>query len=121
MQGVDGIGGFFFRARDPDGLARWYEEHLGIGAAPGTWSPAGGITVFAPFAESDGYFPPRNRWMINFRVSDLDALAARLEAAGIAVEADPAWQSEVGRFARIHYPEGNPIELWEPSAEVRGR
>nr|WP_240639560.1 VOC family protein [Pseudofulvimonas gallinarii] len=54
--------------------------------------------------------------MINFRVDDLDAMIAQLQAAGIAVETRPdEWDSEVGRFARIHDPEGNPIELWEPS------
>ena len=56
--------------------------------------------------------------MINFRVSDLDRLLASLRKAGVEVKTDPAWDSpEVGRFARIHDPEGNPIELWEPPEE----
>ena len=53
--------------------------------------------------------------MINFRVDDLAALTEQLQAAGIAVETNPDWDSEVGKFARIHDPEGNPIELWQPN------
>ncbi|WP_368040136.1 VOC family protein [Ruegeria atlantica] len=55
------------------------------------------------------------QWMINFRVDDLAALIAQLEAAGITVETRAEWDSEVGKFARIHDPEGNPIELWQPN------
>ncbi len=58
--------------------------------------------------------------MVNFRVDDLDAMMASLRAAGIAVETRPDWDSEVGRFCRIHDPEGNPIELWEPSQMAGG-
>ncbi|MEM7710928.1 MAG: VOC family protein [Pseudomonadota bacterium] len=119
MERVEGIGGLFVWARDPAALAQWYETHLGVDGAHGAWAPRGGTTIFAPFAEDDGYFPTANRWMLNFRVRDLDAMTAQLDAAGIAVRTDPIWTSEVGRFARIHDPEGNPIELWEPSAMVR--
>ncbi len=56
--------------------------------------------------------------MINFRVRDLDAMLRQLRAAGIAAETRSEWDSEVGRFARIHDPEGNPIELWEPKADL---
>ncbi|WP_367648179.1 VOC family protein [Ruegeria arenilitoris] len=55
------------------------------------------------------------QWMINFRVDDLAALIAQLEAAGFTVETRAEWDSEVGKFARIHDPEGNPIELWQPN------
>jgi predicted enzyme related to lactoylglutathione lyase len=56
--------------------------------------------------------------MLNLRVSDLDSLLEQLASRGIAVVVKPEWDSpEVGRFARIHDPEGNPIELWEPPAE----
>lgn len=108
-----GIGGVFFRAKDTESLAKWYETHLGI---PGFWQQEAGFTVFAPFKEDTGYFPAQKQWMINIRVDDLDALIGQLEAAGIGVETRPdEWDSpETGRFARIHDPEGNAIELWEP-------
>lgn len=107
-----GIGGVFFRAREPDVLSAWYKEHLGIEQF---WEQAAGGTVFAPFAQSTDYFPPDRQWMINLRVDDIDALMAQLGGAGIAIETRPDWDTpETGRFARIHDPEGNPIELWQP-------
>jgi predicted enzyme related to lactoylglutathione lyase len=124
---VLGIGGLFFRARDPDALAAWYREHLGVGggcAAPGAadppnewvWQATGGPTVFQPFAADTDYLPADKSWMLNLRVADLDALVASLAAAGIAAERRAEWDSpEVGRFARIHDPEGHAIELWEPA------
>lgn len=113
---VTGIGGVFFRAKDPKGLQAWYSDHLGVGGPDMMWSQQAGDTVFAPFADDTDYFPPERQWMINFRVSDLDALIAQLRAAGISVQTNPEWDSpEFGRFARIHDPEGNPIELWEPT------
>ena len=118
---VAGIGGFFFRARDPEVLAHWYQEHLGISVTPQriddpVWRQQAGQTVFAPFPEKTSYFgDPTKQWMINFRVSDLVKLAGQLEAAGIAVKVDPTTYPN-GRFARIHDPEGNPIELWQPKA-----
>ena len=113
---VSGIGGVFFRARDPEALAQWYREHLDIPAGPGPWTQAAGPTVFAPFATDTNYFDrPEQQWMINFRVTDLDALITKLRAGGIEVKTDPEWDHpEVGRFARIHDPDGNPIELWQP-------
>ena len=113
---VTGIGGFFFRAADPQALTGWYRAHLGIGEAP-VWMQEAGPTVVEPFAEDGEYFPTGNRFMLNLRVAGLDALVARLEAAGIAVERRGEWDMPgVGRFARIHDPEGNPIELWEPES-----
>ncbi|PZQ58481.1 MAG: glyoxalase [Phenylobacterium zucineum] len=115
---VTGIGGVFFRASDTEALSRWYREHLGVGMDGfRPWEQAAGPTVFMPFARETDYWPAGKQWMINFRVSDLDGLTARLAQAGIAVETNPDWDSlEVGRFARIHDPEGNPVELWEPAA-----
>jgi predicted enzyme related to lactoylglutathione lyase len=115
--GVTGIGGFFFRARDHEALAAWYRTHLGVGGEGyEPWATAAGPCVFAPFRESSDYFAPDRRWMLNLRVDDLEALLARLRAAGIEVITDPGWDSpEAGRFARIHDPEGNPLELWEPA------
>ena len=116
---VTGIGGFFFRARDPKALTQWYQDHLGITVIPQSpsdspWSQQAGPTAFAPFPENTKYFgDPTKQWMINFRVSDLDRIAGQLEAAGIEVKVDQQIYPN-GRFARIHDPEGNPIELWQP-------
>lgn len=124
---VLGIGGLFFRAKDPDGLSAWYREHLGIGAgcaAEGTgdpdewsWKVEGGPVVFAPFKEATDYFAADKQWMLNLRVRDLDGLLEQLHAAGIDIVTKPEWNDpQVGQFARIHDPEGNAIELWEPPA-----
>ncbi|MVA98096.1 VOC family protein [Nitratireductor sp. CAU 1489] len=117
MTKVTGIGGFFFRARDPRALAAWYETHLGVNdIAAAVWRQEAGTTVFAPFAHDTDYFGrPDQVWMINFRVDDLDAMMAKLKEAGIAVETRAEWDSEIGRFCRVHDPEGNPVELWEPA------
>ena len=117
--GVSGIGGFFFRATDPDGLRAWYAEHLGVGAGEhGVWATAAGPSVFAPFPQATDYFAAGRQWMLNLRVDGLDAMLVALTAAGIEVTTDPDWDLPgVGRFARIHDPEGNPIELWEPDRE----
>ncbi|MBB3713192.1 putative enzyme related to lactoylglutathione lyase [Limimaricola variabilis] len=118
MEKVTGIGGVFFRARDPEALAKWYLDHLGIeGPGPSIWRQEAGPTVLMPFAQETDYFGrSEQQWMINFRVADLDAMVAQLDAAGIAVERRDEWDSEIGRFARIHDPEGNPIELWQPAS-----
>jgi len=116
---VTGIGGFFFRAKDPKALRLWYQQHLGILTIPTTseehgWQQEAGPTAFAPFPETTKYFgDPNKSWMLNFRVRDLDKMAAQLQAAGIAVKIDPQ-SYPYGRFARLHDPEGNPIELWQP-------
>ena len=114
--GVVGIGGFVFRADDPDKLRAWYAQHLGVGAGEhGEWETAAGTSVFAPFARDSEYFAAGHQWMLNLRVDGLDALLAALATAGIEVTTDPEWDMPgIGRFARIHDPEGNPIELWEP-------
>jgi len=108
---VQGIGGFFFRSRDPEALGKWYEEHLGIGA---WWEQNPGPTVFQPFPAASDYFPADRQTMLNLRVDALDAMIVQLEAAGLEVLRKEEWDGEYGRFARIHDPEGNPIELWEP-------
>jgi glyoxylase I family protein len=119
MQRVTGIGGFFFRAKNPDAMAEWYKQHLGIDLVPSDysqkpWSQEAGPTAFAPFADDTDYFGnPAKQWMINFRVQDLDAMVAQLHAAKIDVSVNPENYPN-GRFARLHDPDGNPIELWEP-------
>ena len=120
MEKVSGIGGFFFRAKDPKALALWYQQHLGILTIPTSdgetaWQQEAGSTAFAPFPETSKYFgDPQKVWMLNFRVRDLDKMAAQLQAAGIEVKVDPQ-SYPYGRFARLHDPEGNPIELWQPA------
>lgn len=113
-----GIGGVFFRAKDPEALQAWYRTHLGIGEEGAFhWMQQAGPTVFMPFARDTDYFPAARQWMINFRVADLDGLLPKLRAAGIEVITKAEWDApEIGRFARIHDPEGNPIELWEQPA-----
>jgi len=117
---VAGIGGFFFRARDPKALSQWYTQHLGILPIPSSqedkvWEQEAGPTAFAPFPQTTRYFGDAEKmWMINFRVRDLDRIVAQLREAGIEVNVDP--QSDAtGRFAHLKDPEGNPIELWQPA------
>lgn len=125
---VLGMGGLFFRAKDPDALNAWYRDNLGVGAgcnATGegeadewTWTVQGGPMVFAPFKDDTDYFAADKAFMINLRVSDLDSLLEQLHAAGIEVITTEDWDSSgMGKFARIHDPEGNAIELWEPPAD----
>jgi glyoxylase I family protein len=120
MQKVTGIGGVFFRAREPKVLANWYRDHLGVDVVPDNyddppWQQQAGPTAYAPFPEDTKYFgDAAKQWMINFRVVNLDAMVAQLRAAGISVEMDLEVYPN-GRFARLHDPEGNPVELWEPA------
>jgi glyoxylase I family protein len=122
MERVTGIGGMFFRARDPDALARWYAEHLGIDnqleGSYTLWWQERGPTVFAPFpADTDYFGRPEQAWMLNLRVRDLDAMVAQLRAAGVAIDSQET-QEGVGRFAWLVDPEGNRVELWEPTPDA---
>ena len=120
---VQGIGGLFFRSRDPKALAAWYQEHLGVDPIPmdhdhSPWQQTAGPTAFAPFPSDTDYFgSPQQAWMVNFRVANLDAMVSQLRAANIEVKVD-AEKYPQGRFARLHDPEGNPIELWEPAPKT---
>jgi predicted enzyme related to lactoylglutathione lyase len=117
MARVTGIGGVFFRSRDPEAIYRWYERHLGITRESGSvifrWAEPG-ETAFAIFPHDTEYFGSGGQsFMINFRVDDLDALLSALAAEG--VEIDPQREEyPFGRFAWIVDPVGNRIELWEP-------
>ncbi len=124
MQRVTGIGGIFFKARDPKALAAWYREHLGIpveewGGAAFRWAgdsnPGGvGTTIWNPFNADTTYFAPSEAgFMVNYRVADLHALLAALRAEGVEVVGDPQ-DSEYGKFGWVLDPEGNKLELWEP-------
>jgi predicted enzyme related to lactoylglutathione lyase len=119
MERVNGIGGLFFRAQDPAGLADWYQSHLGLPKTAetyeeGSWWQERGPTVFAPFPSDTEYFVESKQWMVNFRVDDMDAMVAQLAAAGIEVDVAPEAFPN-GRFAHLTDPEGNRIELWEPA------
>jgi predicted enzyme related to lactoylglutathione lyase len=124
---VVGMGGYFFRAKDPEQLKAWYRDQLGVGGGCGTdadgnsnewvWFHEGGPMVFEPFKETSDYFPADKQAMVNLRVRGLDELLTRLRAAGIEVITKEEWDMpDIGRFARIHDPEGNPIELWEQAS-----
>lgn len=119
MEKVLGFGGFFFRASDPAALAAWYEQTLGINPVPQDasgrpWRQEAGDTVFAPFDAATDYFgDPSQAFMLNFRVADMDRMLAQLRSAGITISQEMTMDG-IGRFARIHDPEGNPIELWQP-------
>jgi len=123
MERVDGIGGFFFRAKAPKVLAKWYTDHLGVTITPADygqepWQQAAGPTVFEPFPAATKYFgDPAQTFMLNFRVRDLDAMVAQLRGAGIKVDVDPQKYPN-GRFARLSDPEGNPIQLWQPQRKA---
>ena len=111
---VLGIGGLFFRSRDPQKLAQCYQLNLGIDHR--VWQQAAGATAFTPFAVDTDYFGSKQQaWMLNFRVRSLDAMVAQLQKSNIEVKVDPE-KYPYGRFARLHDPEGNPIELWEPAS-----
>lgn len=120
MQKVTGFGGFFFRAKDTELLAKWYTDNLGVDPCPTdyetpAWQQQAGTTVFSPFKVTTEYFGDMNKqWMLNFRVTNLDAMVKQLRDNGNEVEFDSE-EYPNGRFARTHDPEGNPIELWEPA------
>jgi glyoxylase I family protein len=119
MEKVTGIGGLFFRANAPKALAKWYSDHPGTNLVPSNyndspWRQEAGTCAFQPFPEKTTYFgDDTKRWMVNFRVRNMDKMAAQLRAAGITVDIDQKLYPN-GRFGRLHDPEGNPIELCEP-------
>jgi hypothetical protein len=120
MERVLGFGGFFFTSEQPDRLARWYAEHLGV-VGPGesygdpVWRQEEGETVFAPFGPEHRDSPHLGPagWGINFRVADLDAMVAQLRASGLDVDVDSERYPN-GRFAQLHDLDGNPVQLWQP-------
>jgi predicted enzyme related to lactoylglutathione lyase len=124
MRRVTGLGGMFFRSRDPKATLDWYRRHLGIESAD--WGGFAfqwidkddpdevGYTVWSAFPTDTKHFAPSaESFMVNFRVADLEGLIAALEAEGVAV-VGKIEQHENGKFAWILDPEGRKIELWEP-------
>ena len=132
MKRVQGIGGIFFKAQEPQKLQDWYDKHLGVSPLP--HSPWGEddtaplfewrdkddpnrkcYTVFGLFPADTDYFEPgASPYMFNFRVDDLDALLEALNQEGVKLQGEIK-SYPFGRFARIADPEGNQIELWEPA------
>ena|SRR5690554_2316260 len=125
MERVTGIGGIFFRAHDPEALQRWYTDHLGVDAPPESydtpsWQQQAGSTVLAAMQEDSTHFgSPDHSWALNFRVGNLDAMVDQLRAAGIDVTMHPEPYPN-GRFADLHDPEGNAVQLWEPAGADLG-
>jgi predicted enzyme related to lactoylglutathione lyase len=128
MKHVIGFGGIFFKAQDPEKLAAWYQDHLGLKV-----EDFGGVVfregketegpkreaylTWAPFPADTDYFAPSAKpFMINFRVADLDGLLRKLRAEGVSVD-EKTDKSEFGYFGWAMDPEGNRIELWEPPLE----
>ena len=124
MKRVTGIGGIFFKARDPVALRAWYREHLGIdvqewGGAAFRWTnlegkPTLGTTVWSVSEASGDYFAPsKSSFMVNYRVADLHGLLKALRDEGCNV-VDKTDDSEYGKFGWVIDPEGNKVELWQP-------
>lgn len=121
---VTGIGGIFFKCKDPKKMNEWYSTHLGLNTnkygSVFEWKQAGdsskkGFTQWSPFKESTNYFEPSVKdFMINYRVEDLEALVKELEKEGVTIT-DKIETYDYGKFVHIMDIEGNKIELWEPN------
>ena len=127
MKRVTGIGGIFFKAKDPAALGAWYKRHLGIdvqdwGGAAFRWTddagnPKAGTTIWSVgSADGDTYAPSKSSFMINYRVADLRALLQALRSEGCNV-LEKTDDSEYGKFGWVMGPEGNKVELLQPPEE----
>jgi predicted enzyme related to lactoylglutathione lyase len=123
MKRVTGIGGIFFKCKDPKALKEWYKTHLGIDVneygATFEWkdiaesNPKGSLT-WSPSPETTKYFEPSTReFMINYTVADLEALVTELKKEGVEI-LDEIAVYDFGKFVHILDLEGNKVELWEP-------
>lgn len=124
MERVNGIGGYFLRAADPEAMTAWYRDVLGVDFGDhGLWRQPAGPTVMAMFGADTDYFGTRpedqgrQQTMLNFRVADLDAMIAQLREAGAEVDDETQQMDGIGRFGWVTDPEGNRIELWEPEEQ----
>ncbi len=123
MKRVTGLGGIFFKCKDPKKVREWYHTHLGLqtnayGAVfewrQGTDTNKKGFTQWSPFKETTKYFEPGTRdFMINYRVADINALVADLRKNGVTI-LDTIETYDYGKFVHILDVEGNKVELWEP-------
>lgn len=124
MKKVTGIGGIFFKCKDPDKMRAWYKNHLGLKTneygsvfewRQGADSTKKGFTQWNPFTEKTKYFEPSTReFMINYRVENLEALVEELKKEGVTIT-DQVESYDYGKFVHILDIEGNKIELWEPN------
>lgn len=124
MKKVTGIGGIFFKCKDPQKMRDWYQSHLGLHTdkygtnfewRQGDDSTKKGFTQWSPFMETTKYFEPSSKeFMINYRVENLEALVEELKKEGVTV-VDNIEAFEYGKFVHIMDIEGNKIELWEPN------
>lgn len=124
MKKVTGIGGIFFKCKDPETMRAWYQSNLGLNTNPygsvfewyqGADNTKKGFTTWCPFNEETKYFEPSPKeFMINYRVENIEALVDELQKSGVTV-LDAIESVEYGKFVHILDPEGNKIELWEPN------
>lgn len=124
MKKVTGIGGIFFKCKDPAKIKDWYKTHLGLNVneygATFEWrenddSTKTGQTQWSPFAETTTYFEPSSKdFMINYRVENLEELVEELKKEGVTI-VDNIESYDYGKFVHIMDIEGNKIELWEPN------
>jgi predicted enzyme related to lactoylglutathione lyase len=127
LKRVTGIGGIFFKSKDPKKMKEWYKVHLGINTnqygAVFEWRQASdstqkGFSQWSPFKESTKYFEPSTKeFMINYRVADLEKLVAVLKIEGVTI-LDSIESYDYGKFVHILDEEQNKIELWEPNDKV---
>ncbi|HLX90060.1 MAG TPA: hypothetical protein VKR32_00170 [Puia sp.] len=120
---VTGIGGIFFKCKDPKKIREWYQANLGLNSSQygavfewhqGADSTKKGFTTWSPFKETTKYFDPSTRdFMINYRVEDLEGLLGELKKNGVTV-VDTILTVDYGKFVHILDVEGNKVELWEP-------
>ena len=123
MKKVTGIGGIFFKCKDPKAINEWYKTHLGFDTSPygttfewyeGADSTKKGQTQWAPFPETTKYFEPSTKdFMINYRVENIEALVEQLKNEGVTI-VDTIETYDYGKFVHIMDVEGNKVELWEP-------
>lgn len=123
MAKVLGVGGIFFKSKDPKALLAWYQTHLGLPATSPYFAkllpsamPSGASTVFTPFDAGTDHFAPSQRdFMFNLVVDDLDGALRQVSAAGAELVGEPQ-SSDFGRFGWFLDPDGNKVELWQAPA-----
>lgn len=128
MASVLGLGGIFFKSKDPKALGAWYQEHLGLDVDPSFGGvsfqpsnmPQGGYSLWSPFQADTDYFKPSDQpFMINLIVDDVDAALAQVQAGGAVLVGEPE-HSEFGSFGWFMDPDGNKVELWKPPENPSG-